>query len=108
MTILWHKQARQDLKQALVYCRRKFGRDAAEQFADNIKQQVQLLSTQPYIGQKEDLLPVAETEIRRLVVHKYYKLLYWIDAAEENIVITSLWHTRQNPGRLSEVLASRR
>lgn len=108
MTILWHQQARQDLKLAIAYCRKEFGQNSAIHFTDNIKRQIYLLSTQPYIGKKENFQQIDCKNIRSLIVHKYYKLLYFVDETEGNIVIVLLWHTLQKPERLPEVLSNSR
>ena len=41
-------------------------------------------------------------EYRSLVVHPYFKLIYYINVNKEKIVITNLWDVRQEPDKLTK------
>jgi plasmid stabilization system protein ParE len=54
------------------------------------------LKKQPEIGQIEELLLDRPNEFRFLV-HKNYKIIYWINKREKRIEINDIFDSRQNP-----------
>lgn len=53
-----------------------------------------LLSTNPYLGKIEPILPKSAHEYRSLIQHRDYKIIYYIE--ENKIQIVSIWHCQNN------------
>lgn len=66
----------------------------------DITQAVSKLQNQPNIGQREGLLINREQDFRYLV-HKNFKMIYWINTAENRIEIADVFDTRQNPIKIN-------
>jgi len=63
------------------------------------------LEVAPRIGQIETLLSKREEQFRYLI-HKNYKLIYWINDQQERIEIVNLFDSRQNPKELVNQMKS--
>lgn len=71
----------------------------ARELALEITQEILKLQNQPNIGQREELLVDRKHEFRYLV-HKNYKLIYFINFEKNRIEISDIFDTRQNPGKI--------
>lgn len=100
MNYEWRKSAEKQLERDIQYCIRTFGMKVALRFINSIDKQVDLLATNPYIGFIEPLLIGRRNEYRSLVVHKHYKLVYYIK--NNTLYITDLWDTRREPATLTK------
>jgi plasmid stabilization system protein ParE len=60
------------------------------------------LQKQPDIGQIEELLTDRIQNFRYLV-HKNYKIIYWINIEQSRIEIVDVFDTRQNPVKVKRV-----
>ena len=78
------------------YYKERANLKVARKLVLGITQAVSKLQNQPYIGQKEGLLIDRVTDFRYLV-HKNFKMIYWINTAENRIEIADIFDTRQNP-----------
>ena len=54
-----------------------------------------LLAANPGLGRKEPLLEGHPKGFRSIVVHKYCKLIYYVE--EDGLHIADLWDTRREP-----------
>ncbi|HIZ02609.1 MAG TPA: type II toxin-antitoxin system RelE/ParE family toxin [Candidatus Bacteroides merdipullorum] len=103
MKYIWRKSAEKRLLQETEYCLQRFGKKAALRFIESIDRQVTLLSQSPGIGKREPLLLHRTRHLyRSLVVHKHFKLVYYIDEAANTLYIVALWDTRREPLRQAD------
>lgn len=103
MRLIWYKRAERRLHESAVYSAQEFGKAFAESFMKDVLGQATLLCNHPRIGKVEPLLVSKHAhQYRSLVVHPYFKLIYYINEAKERIVITNFWDTRREPKQLSE------
>lgn len=54
----------------------------------------------PYLGEVEQLLIGRRLEYRSLVIHKYAKLVYYVNEKKSALFIAALWDTRREPSAL--------
>lgn len=101
MKYQWRRKAEKQVETAIRYCGKEFGKSCAEKFLKNLDHQVDLLAANPQIGPIEPLLENRRRVYRSLLIHKHYKLLYYIADAADTLYITALWDTRREPGKLS-------
>lgn len=100
MTHQWNRQAEDELLRAVAYCAAEFGKTVAEDFLDDLDRQIVLLTTSPKLGKREPLLSERSCEYRSLVIHKLFKLVYYINDRKQRIVIADLWDVRREPEKL--------
>lgn len=98
--VIWQKDALGELQQALRYGQENFGRQVMERFYEQISKCEILLAANPYMGSLEPLLAARQTSYRSLVIHKHYKLIYWVDEKKEILYVSDLWDTRKEPQSL--------
>lgn len=102
MRIIWSEDAQSELGLILEYGAATFGERAAGRFyREVLDNEVRLLSF-PCMGKIEPLLAGRPQNFRSLVIHKHYKLIYYID--EDTIYIAALIDTRADPDSLTEKL----
>ena len=99
MQIKWSDDAIEELNAALEYGVSTFGENAAKRFYENLLENESILLTNPRIGQNEPLLVRRSQNFRSRVVHKHYKLVYYIEV--DIIYIVALFDTRRNPASLA-------
>ena len=103
MQIKWTKRALNRLESSVNYCQRNFGERVAIKYYQKVKRHTSLLVNNPHLGKIEHTLFSKHTyEYRSLVVHPYFKLIYYINVNKERIVITNLWDVRQEPDKLTK------
>ena len=93
------------MEREVRYCTYTFGAHVALNFIESINKQVLLLSSYPFMGRVEPLLTHKKRhEYRSLVVHKHFKLVYYVDESRQTVFIADLWDTRREPARLARPL----
>ena len=98
MKIIWKERAKDSARQAFVYCRLKFGKRIMLQFKDRLFHQTDLLSLNPLLGKRDFLLEDRRDHVyRSLLVHKHFKVVYYIDESEDTVYIVALWDVRREP-----------
>ena len=82
-----------DLREIADYIRQKSPASAAK-VRDEIRRTIELLERFPYSGPRTDV-----EEVRRIVVHRYPYIVYYIaDAARREVVILTIQHgSRRQP-----------
>lgn len=104
--IIWHPQAKEDLRQILVYCRDKFGVATAYKVRERVLNNVLSLSRNPNLGfVEEELSGISSLEYRSLIV-KQTKVIYTVH--ESYIYIHLLWNTMKDPATLAMSAGARR
>lgn len=79
---------------------RRVGRDVLRNFRKNMA----LLAHQPWLGCLEPLLSDRAKAYRSLVIHKHYKVVYFVDEEADTLVIADVWDTRREPKNLMQNL----
>lgn len=105
--VVWRKTAQNQRVRLLEYIRSEFGIHAALHAYSNIKHHEVLLSRHPHLGEIEQLLISKRLEYRSLVIHKYTKLVYYVNEKKGILYISALWDTRREPSALVRGLHSK-
>lgn len=100
MKIVWTNKARSQVRNIFDFYSKKVSIKLANRIVSEIAQKPSILLKQPNLGQREFLLEEIDPRIRYLVQGNY-KLIYLI--AEEEIVIISVFDTRQNPSKIKDI-----
>ncbi len=100
MQVKWSKKSRYKLESAVEQCRKTFGDRVALHFYEQVLYNNNRLATHPCIGKAEPLLAHKSLPYRSLVVHEYYKIIYYITG--EVIRVANFWDTRCDPVSLAD------
>lgn len=100
MNVKWNRKAEKQFDDAIFYCQNVFGESSAKKFFHKVAQYIPRLSANPLIGKVEPLLADKPITYRSIVVHKHFKLIYYIVPDRQIIRIAALWDTRREPGAL--------
>ncbi|OAQ39051.1 hypothetical protein A5893_10255 [Pedobacter psychrophilus] len=96
--IIWSNQAQQDRKEILKFW---FIKTRSKAYSKILNQQfnysIKLLQTHPYIGKSTNI-----EEIKIKIVRDYF-LIYKFN--EKELIIISLWDSRQDPIQLKELIS---
>ena len=102
MQVKWDKRAMKRLDKATEYGLYKFGEITSIRFYQKIRSYDSLLAEHPRMGKIEPLLIGRRFEYRSLVVHEFFKLIYYINEVKSRIVVSDFWDVRQEPQHLAE------
>ena len=91
MQVTWNKKALNQLDAVMAYGRQEFGERAVQRLYTRIMSYEPLLAANPRLGIAEPLLADRKRAYRSIVVHKLFKLVYYINEAEQAIYIAALW-----------------
>ena len=106
MQIVWLDEAKVLLKKAISFGMFAFGEKAVIRFVDEIQKTDERLSAFPLLGKIEPSLEGLGQEYRSLVIHRNYKVIYYID--DDIVFIASFWSTQCDPENLrSEIKKTR-
>ncbi len=99
--IFWTDTARASLKIIFNYYKEHVSISLAQKIRNTIFEDIKILKTHKLVGVKEPLLEKFEIEYRYLISGNY-KLIYFIK--DENIIISLVFDTRQNPQKLQSII----
>ena len=99
LKVYWTEFSEKELSKIFKYYNRKANYQVAKKIVDGIYNETLKLSTQPEIGQVEELLKNRKQDFRYLVF-KNYKIIYWINKDKNWIEINDVFDTRQNPPKI--------
>ena len=102
MQVKWDKRAMKRLDKATEYGLYKFGEITSIRFYQKIRSYDSLLAEHPRMGKIEPLLIGRRFEYRSLVVHEFFKLIYYINEVKDRIVVADLWDVRKEPRSMKE------
>jgi plasmid stabilization system protein ParE len=102
LKIYWTDFSKSKLRAIFDYYKEKASLRIARRLVNGITQEVIKLQNQPNIGSREDLLHEREQEFRYLV-HKNYKIIYWVVKDQNRIEISDVFDTRQNPVKVKDI-----
>lgn len=75
--------------------------EIAQEIVDGIIDSTIELDKNPLIGQKEQFLLERSREFRYLI-HRNYKIIYWINEKKKRIKIANIFDCGQNPIKMDE------
>lgn len=90
-TIVWTENAKEDLKQVLIYLKENWSESATNKFLDIFYQKLDFLGEFPFIGTASEKV----TDVRKLVITKQTILFYKIK--EHDVILLDFFDTRQDP-----------
>ena len=93
-SIRWSSQARNDL-QAITDYYRDVSPSYAERFEERMFEATRRLETYPRSGR---MIPEAEDEQLREIVYREYRIMYYIDDADEEVLILTVLHASRQFG----------
>lgn len=96
LKIFWTEFSQKELEKVYKYYCEESGIRVAKKLVERIFEKTLKLKSQPEIGQVEELLKNRKKEFRYLVF-KSHKIIYWINHEKNQIEITDIFDTRQNP-----------
>ena len=106
MQVVWLDEAKVLLKKAISFGMLAYGEKAVIRFVDEIQKTDERLSAFPLLGKIEPSLEGLGQEYRSLVIHRNYKVIYYID--DDIVFIASFWSTQCDPENLrSEIKKTR-
>ena len=95
MKVIVQKAAARQISRVYTYGEQHFGKRAAEKTHARIVEALHLLAANPRLGVEEPLLAGRKRQYRSLVVHKLFKLVYYVK--DNTLYIAALWDTRREP-----------
>ena len=102
LTVYWTQFAENKLEDVFSYYIEQASEKIAHRLVDGIIDKSLELAKNPLIGQKEILLSDRIQEFRYLV-YKNYKIIYWVNEANQRVEIVNLFDCRQNPLKMAEI-----
>jgi len=96
LKIYWTDSSKKELQNIFEYYKKNATLKVAKRLVTRIAKETLKLKEQPEIGQIEELLTDRPNKFRYLV-YKNYKIIYWINKAENRIEINDVFDSRQNP-----------
>lgn len=99
MRILWSDTAKADIGVIYSYYKETASLQVARSIRNKLIKKPRLLSKQPELGQEEDN-PIVAGRGFRYLVEGNYKLVYKVFAERNEILIATVFDTRQNPSKL--------
>lgn len=102
MRVVWNERAELRLAQIMEYGISAFGEKAAQLLMKEIRKNEARLAVCPYLGKKELVLEGLPISYRSLVIHRNYKLIYYIE--DETVYIATLFDNRRNPAVMTDHL----
>lgn len=102
LAVYWTQFAENKLEDVFSYYIEKASENIALQLVNGIIDKSLELEKNPLIGQKEMLLSDRIQEFRYLI-YKNYKIIYWVNEANQRVEIVTLFDCRQNPIKMAEI-----
>jgi plasmid stabilization system protein ParE len=102
LEVFWLEFAESKLETIFKFYKDRVNVPFAQKLVNDIVDATSNLQKHPELGQIE-LNLVHRKEQFRYIVHKNYKIVYWINAIENRIEIAHVFDTRQNPTKIGEL-----
>lgn len=99
LKIFWTNFAKNELKNIYNYHKQVASIKVAKRVVKNIALETKNLSTQPEMGQIEEILQNRPQNFRYLV-HTNYKIIYWKNREKNRVEIVDIYDCRQNPSKI--------
>jgi plasmid stabilization system protein ParE len=101
LKVFWLELAQRKLEDIYAYYAIKANKRTAKNLVIGIVDKTFRIENHPEIGQIETSLIHRKLEFRYLV-HKNYKIIYWVNRLKGRVEIVNIFDTRQNPTKISE------
>lgn len=95
--VIWRRVADREFHLAIAQGKEDFGEAVSARFTYSIIDQASLLSENPQMGQRRPELDTPRRQMRSLLVHEHFQLIYYYHESKATVYIVSLWDTRKNP-----------
>lgn len=105
--VFWTEFAETKLQEIYIFYKQHNNELFAIQLIDELIDASITLEKSPFIGQKELNLENRPQSFR-YIIHKNYKIIYWINNKKARIEIVNVFDTRQNPDKLLETSISKK
>jgi len=102
LKIYWTDFSKNELQKIFSYYVENASLRVAKNLVLGIEKKTTILKTKPNIGQEEEFLKDRKQGFRYLVF-KNYKIIYWINKVKNQIEISDVFDTRQDPIKLKKV-----
>jgi plasmid stabilization system protein ParE len=99
LKIFWTDFSKKQLRKIFAFYHENVSLRIAQKLTIGIVKKTFILNTRPKVGQKEELLEDRKQEFRYLVF-KNYKIIYWINYQKNQVEISDIFDTRQNPTKM--------
>ena len=99
LKIYWTDFAKEELNLIFSYHKENASLKVARNIVSGIVLNVKVLQNQPKIGQIEELL-INHKNNYRYLLHKNYKIIYWINLEKERVEVIDVFDVRQNPKKI--------
>ncbi|GIM53143.1 hypothetical protein CAPN004_21730 [Capnocytophaga cynodegmi] len=100
MEIVWSEQAKQDLKNILIFWRDYTGSNSySQKIQKNIEEELFYITNFPAIYPYTDF-----NDIKRALILKNFSLFFYVNVDESEIRIIRFWDNRQDPEKLKDLL----
>ena len=99
LKIYWTDFSKGELRLIFDYYNEKASLKIARKMVLELTQEVIKLQNQPYTGQKEELL-IDKVQEFRYLLHRNYKIIYWVNTQKNRIEIADVFDTQQNPVKI--------
>ncbi len=76
MKVIWHPDAQNRLRQAVVYVQTEYGRKSCSKFIKEVYRSERLIAKFPYLGPAEPFLADVPVLYRSIVVNHLNKIIY--------------------------------
>ena len=95
MIVIWAPSAIEARNQVADYIRLRFGSKRKTRFLQDVRETIQLLKSNPNIGQIDPLFDNRTIAYRSVIINGLNKLVYTIEG--ETINVVAFWDTRREP-----------
>jgi plasmid stabilization system protein ParE len=102
LEIFWLEFAESKLEAIFQFYKDRVNVAFSQKLVNDIVDATIKLQKHPELGQIELNLEHRKEQFR-YIVHKNYKIVYWINAIENRIEIAHVFDTRQNPTKIGEL-----
>ena len=102
LTVYWTRFAENKIDDIYEYHELKVGVSVALRLVNGIIDRTIGLKKNSNLGPKEKLLKNRIQEFRYLV-HKNYKIIYWVNLNKNRIEVANVFDTRRNPEKIGEI-----
>jgi len=103
-TVKWTGRARAVRRELYVKGVMEYGNFTALKMARKIEAIADLLSLFPGLGYREPSLEARIPIYRACHINKRFKIIYWFDEANNDIIIEDIWDMRRAPQNLTKRL----
>jgi plasmid stabilization system protein ParE len=102
LEVFWLEFAESKLETIFKFYKDRVNVPFAQKLVNDIVDATIKLQKHPELGQIELNLEHRKEQFR-YIVHKNYKIVYWINVFENRIEIAHVFDTRQNPTKIGEL-----